>query len=249
VATEIGFWTGRRVSSSASKSGNAQVASITAAALGLLAILIAFTFAMSVSRFDARKQLVVDEADAIGTTYLRARLLQGPEKEKICSLLRRYVEVRLEFYQAGIDHQKLAKAISNTEQMHEQLWAQAVELAEKNPMFIPVGLLVQSLNDTIDLNAKRTAALENNVPQIVLFVLFLVTIGTMGLVGHGCGLSGRRNFMVTTLLSVLLALVILVIVDLDRPRRGLIRVSQESMLALQHELNRSFAQPNAPPTR
>jgi len=238
LVTEIGFRSGRRVVWDHPEGAKGQVTAITGGALGLLMFLMALTFVMAVSRFDVRKQLVLDEANAIGTTYLRGRLLPPPDKAEISDLLRRYVDVRLEFYGAG-DNEKLAKAIRDTEQIHGQLWTRADILAERYPQSNFVALFVQSLNDTFDLQARRVVARDDHVPRAVLFVLFLATITVMALVGYGCGLYGRRNFVVTTLLSVLVAAVTLVILDLDRPSRGLFRVSQQSMVALQQELRRS----------
>jgi len=141
-------------------------------------------------------------------------LLPAPHKTEIADLLRRYADVRLDFYRADL-------------------------LAEKYPSSNPVALFVQALNDTIDLHARRLVVQDDHVPPTVLAVLFLATIAAMALVGYGCGLFGRRNFVVTTLLTVIVAAVTFVILDLDRPRRGFLRVSQESMQNLQKELRRS----------
>jgi hypothetical protein len=239
VVTEIGFRSGRRVLWDHPDGAKDQVTAITTGALGLLVFLMALTFVMAVTRFEARKQLVLDEANAIGTTYLRGRLLPAPEKRQVSDLLRRYVDVRLELYGSGEDPQKRAKAIADSERMRGELWAQADVLSEKRPDSVPVGLFVQSLNDTFDLRARRLVARDDHVPPTVLFVLFLATVTVMALVGYGNGLYGRRNFVVTTLLSFLVAAVTLVILDLDRPERGFIRVSQDSMQRLQQELRRS----------
>ena len=214
LATEIGYMAGRRDQWVHPEGAKGQVTAITAGALGVLALLMAFTFAMAVFRFDVRKQLVLNEANAIGSTYLRARLLPAPHKTEIADLLRRYADVRLDFYRADL-------------------------LAEKYPTSNPVTLFVQALNDTIDLHARRLVVQDDHVPPTVLAVLFLATIAAMALVGYGCGLFGRRNFVVTTLLTVIVAAVTFVILDLDRPRRGFLRVSQESMQNLQKELRRS----------
>ena len=238
LATEIGYTAGRRDQWVHPEGAKGQVTAITAGALGVLALLMAFTFAMAVSRFDVRKQLVLNEANAIGSTYLRARLLPAPHKTDIADLLRRYADVRLDFYRAA-DDRTLAKAIADTESLQVQLWSRADLLAEKYPSSNPVALFVQALNDTIDLHARRLVVQDDHVPPTVLAVLFLATIAAMALVGYGCGLFGRRNFVVTTLLTVIVAAVTFVILDLDRPRRGFLRVSQESMQNLQKELRRS----------
>jgi len=235
--TEIGYVAGRRAQWIHPEGAKGQVTAITAGALGVLALLMAFTFAMAVSRYDVRKQLVLNEANAIASTYLRARLLPAPHKAEIADLIRRYV-VRLDFYRAA-DDRALAKAIAETEELQAQLWSRAHLLAEKYASSNPVALFLQALNDTIDLHARRLVVQDDHVPPTVLAVLFFATIAAMGLVGYGCGLFGRRHIVVTTLLSIIVAAVTLVILDLDRPRRGFMRVSKESFQNLQQELHRS----------
>lgn len=236
AATEAGFRFGRRAQTSVTEDSKSQTFTLQGAMLGLLALLLGFTFAMAMARFDTRKQMVLEESIAIGTTFLRAQLLPQPPRQEISDLLRQYVEVRLAFYGTGIDKQKLRQTNDRTEQLHKQLWSLAAVLGEKDPRSIPIGLFLQSLNETIDLHAKRMTALENHVPEIILMLLYFVAIVVSGVIGYGCGLGGFRNFFVTTMASILIASVILVIVDLDRPRRGLIRVSQTRMVELRDSL-------------
>ena len=236
LATEAGFLLGRRSRSSTDDHSRSQIYTIQGATLGLLALLLGFTFAMAMSRYDTRKQMVLDESNAIGTTFLRAQLLPEPTRKEVSNLLRRYVEVRLEFYEAGTDQKRLIEVRGKTERLHNQLWALGVVMAEKDARAVTTGLFLQSLNETIDLNAKRITALENHVPEITLVLLFFVAMMATGLIGYGCGLSGIRNFFVTIISSILIAAVIMVIIDLDRPSRGLIRVSQQRMIDLRDSI-------------
>jgi hypothetical protein len=236
LVTEAGFLLGRRAQSNLDEHARSQVSTIQGATLGLLALLLGFTFAMSMSRYDTRKQLVLEEANAIGTTFLRAQLLPEVPRQEISNLLRRYVEVRLEFYETGVDQKKLDQATKATEKLQRQLWSHTAALGERDPRAITTGLFVQSLNEVIDLHTKRITALENHVPEIIFFLLYFVAIVAIGLIGYGCGLSGLRNFFVTMVSSILIAAVIMVIIDLDRPRQGLIRVSQQRMIDLRNSL-------------
>ena len=236
MATETGFRLGRRAQTGVDEGSRSEISTLQGAMLGLLALLLGFTFAMAMSRFEVRKQLVLDESNAIGTTFLRAQLLPPPPRQEISGLLRQYVEVRLAFYAAGIDEKRLRQANDRTEQLHKQLWSLAAALGEKDPRAVTIGLFLQSLNETIDLHAKRMTALENHVPEIILLLLYFVAIVVTGVIGYGCGLAGYRNFFVTAMASILIASVILVIIDLDRPRRGLIRVSQTRMVELRNSL-------------
>ncbi len=234
--TELGFLVGRRAASTTRDEARSEVGTVQGALLGLLALLLGFTFAMAMSRFEVRKQIILDEANAIGTTYLRAQLLPEPPRREISDLLRRYVTIRLAFYKAGADKEKLGAATAATAKLQTQLWSTAAALGEKDPRAITVGLFLQSLNEVIDLHAKALTALENHVPEIILILLYFVAVTATGLIGYGCGLGGVRNFFVTVVSSVLIAAVIIVIIDLDRPRRGLIQISEQRLVELRDSL-------------
>lgn len=236
ITTEIGFRLGRRDQPRINETSTSAISTIQAAMLGLLSLILGFTFAMSMSRFETRKQLVLGESNAIGSTFLRAQLLPEPSQKEISNLLRQYVEVRLEFFKVNINQQKLSEVNDKTEQLHRRLWSLGAASGEKDPRAVTTGLFIQSLNELIDLHTKRITALEDHVPEIILILLYFVAIMAIGLTGYGCGLGGRRNFVVTLVASILIAAVILVIIDLDRPRRGLIRVSQQRMLDLRNNL-------------
>lgn len=238
--TEVGFQLGRRRRAGADEGLQSHMSALQAALLGLLALLLGFTFAMAVARFDTRKALVLEEANAIGTTYLRAQLLPPPHRQELLHLLRTYVDARLAFYDAGIDRVRLDAAHTTTIGLQEQLWRVTVALAEHDPHSVPIGLFIQALNDVIDLHEKRLRALENHVPETVLVLVFGVAAVALGFIGHSCGLSGgTRRFASTALVAALIVLVLAIILDLDRPRRGLIKVSQDSMVRLKATLEAS----------
>ena len=153
----------------------------------LLAFMLAFTFGLAASRFDVRRGLVIDEANAIGTTYLRAGLLPEPHRSDVRSLLREYVDVRLEAVQPG----KLSQSIGRSEELHARLWAHAVAVGEKNPGSIVVGLFIASLNEVIDLHAKRLAlGVRNRIPGTIWAALYFVAIIGTSVMGYHAGLAG-----------------------------------------------------------
>jgi len=237
VVVEAGFRLGRRYSDPADRAARDHVGALQAASLGLLALLLGFTFAMAVSRYDARKALVLDEANAIGTTYLRAGLLPAAQQEEIRKLLKSYVAARLEFYEARVDASRLAAAGAAAARIEGELWKLAGSAVALDARSVPAGLFVQSLNELIDLNEKRRVALDNRVPAVVLYLLYAVSVGALGFIAYGYGLAGRRRHGSTMAFALLVAMVLTVILDLDRPRRGLILVSQESMLRLKASLD------------
>ena len=164
LATEVGFRIGYRTRVGVDEGAKSQVGTISGAIIGLLALLLGFTFAMALSRFDLRKQLVLEESNAIGTTYLRSRLLPEPVRTEVNGLLRSYVDSRLDFYRAGQDDERLREALERTKRLQGQLWAQVAAAVEKDDRETTTGYFITSLNDVIDLHSSRLTAMENHVP-------------------------------------------------------------------------------------
>lgn len=210
------------------------VGEMVAATLGLLAFLLAFTFGMAASRFDTRRSLVVDEANAIGTTFLRAGLIDEPHRSQVRGLLREYVDARI----VGGDRSKLAQSLERSTVLHEKLWSHAEAVGRKDPGSIVVGLFITSLNETIDLHTKRlTFGLRTRIPWVIWVTLYLVSILGMSVIGYHAGLagSGRSIAMLAVLLSF--AAVLTLIADLDRSQEGLLRVSQQPLIDVQTSMN------------
>jgi hypothetical protein len=234
LATEAGFRVARTGRSNDDEAGRSEIGTLQGAILGLLALLMGFTFSMALSRYEVRKMMVLDESNAIGTTYLRTQMLPEPQKTDISRLLRQYVDARLEGVQPGKFHEAIAKS----EKLHDQLWLQATAVENKEPRELITALFIQSLNETIDIHAIRLRAIVDRIPEIVWLLLFAVTIFGMGLIGYGCGFGNKGRFIMRLLMAGLIALVIVVIIDLDQPQRGLIKISQQSMMSLRESINK-----------
>ena len=226
LASEIGRWLGARTE----HRDSSNVSTLESAVFGLLALMLGFTFAMALSRFEARRDAVLNEANAIGTTALRARLLPEPERKEVLQLLKQYVKIRLEITQRPVSRTELMTAISQSNALQESLWQQAATLAAKNNGMVPTGLFIQTLNDMIDNQGKRLAALRNRVPNIVLLALFGIAIVGSGFAGYANGLDLRRTQVPVFIMAVLVSGVIFLILDLDRPGGGFIAVSQQPMI-------------------
>ena len=230
LSLDVGFRLGRRERRRRAPDGETPAASTAAATLGLLALMLGFTFGMAVSRFDARKQLVLDEANAIGTAYLRAELLPQPYGADIQRLLREYVEVRLEGIQPG----RFEGAMARSEALHDLLWSQAIIVGEQHPSSVMAGLFIHSLNEVIDLHAKRvTTGVRNRIPGIVWGGLYLVSSFAMLALGYHAGLSGSGRSSAVMALTLGFTVVLLLIADLDRPQAGLARVGQQALVDVQ----------------
>lgn len=208
------------------------VGAMAAATLSLLAFMLAFTFGMVASRFDTRRELVLEEANAIGTTYLRAQMIPDPYRTEICSLLREYTAARVEGVQKG----NVEEAISKSEQLQDQIWSRAIVVAEKNPGSIIVGLFIQSLNEMIDVHSKRVTAVLNRVPPTIWIALYFVSILGMAATGYHSGLTGSRSVPMYVLLVLTFSAVMWLIADLERPGEGFLRVGQYPMIELKNKL-------------
>lgn len=221
---------GRRLGVRTSRRGTDNVSTLEGAILGLLALMIGFTFAMALTRFEHRRDAVLSEANAIGTAALRARLLPAPHDGEALALLRDYAKVRLDVAQFVVSPSELETAIARSGVLQEALWQQAKLAAAQNSGMVPTGLFIQSLNELIDQHEIRLTALRSRVPDIVLLALYAVAAVAAGFTGYASGLEARSSRLPVYITGALVAGVILFIQDLDRPTAGFIRTSQQPMV-------------------
>lgn len=226
ISTEIG----RRLGVAVGKRGGDNINTLEAAVLGMLALMIGFTFAMALARFDSRRDAVLNEANAIGTTALRARMLPPPHKAEVLKLLREYVKIRLDIAQGRLSDAEARAAIDRSNALQEALWQQAMAVTAKDNAMVPTGLFVQALNDMIDNQGKRLTALRNRVPDIVMLGLFCIAAVACAFSGYASGLEEQRTVFPVYIVALLVSAVILLILDLDRPGTGFIEVSQQPMI-------------------
>jgi len=224
-AIEIGRWFGMR----AKPQGIGSVPTLEASILALLALMIGFTFAVALSRFEARREGVLNEANAIGTTALRARLLPAPHNQDCLKLLRDYVQVRLDLTQKTPSPPDLKTALDRSSAIQEALWQQVKEIAAKNNGMVPTGLFIQSLNEMIDDQEKRVIAAISGVPNIVLVVLYTIAMVAGAFSGYAAGVEAQRSRSPMYVSMALFITLILLIQDLDRPTGGFITASQRPM--------------------
>lgn len=235
LAAEAGFRLGFRLHEKGDEARKGQIGGVQGAILGLLGLLLGFTFSMSANRYEARRALVLQEANCIGTTYLRAALLTENRQPAVENLLRRYVDARIDFYEAGEKLARQREVERVTSGLQGELWAHAVGAAKEAPTPVTVSF-IDSLNDTIDTDAARVNALRTHVPSAVWLLVLMVSVCGCCVNGYSAGSSGRRNGFASWVLPLMIALAITFIADLDRPRGGMIGISQQPMLDLRESL-------------
>jgi hypothetical protein len=200
--------------------------------LALQAFILAVTVGMASDRFDTRRAIVLNEANAIGTTYLRAGYLPEHASSEIRELLREYVPLRIVL----TDDADLAADVARSEAIHAQLWAITEEIARTTDKGDLVGLFIESLNETIDLHESRVTARYARVPETVLLLLVGGSALSLGMVGYSAGLTRRRSLLSAVVLVVALGAVITIVIDLDRPREGFFQVRQQPLIDLQRQI-------------
>lgn len=233
LALEGGYQLGKWRYARATVEKETPVGAMVGSILALFAFMLAFTFGMAGSRFESRREVVLDEANAIGTTYLRTRLLHEPQRSASAKMLREYVDVRVR----GVQDGKPQEAIARSEELQELLWVEAIKAVETNPGPI-TGLYIQSLNEMIDLHAKRVqVGLRSRIPATIWVGLFALALLGMASVGYQAGLSATQRSPAMLGLVLAFASVLFLIADLDRGHEGLLKVSQQAMIDLQRSMN------------
>ena len=198
--------------------------------LGLVGLLLAFGLTMAVGRYDTRRALVVQEANDIGTTYLRAQLLAEPVRSRSLELLREYADEAVALADSVPDTARFEAAAARLEELQDDLWAAAGEAVALAPTESAPRLYVESLNPMIDSHTDRVASLRNRVPSTVVLLQVFGSAIAIGVLALYLALLGR-GFVTPLVAAAVVALILFISLDLDRPHRGLITVPDRALVA------------------
>jgi hypothetical protein len=199
------------------------VGAVQAALLGLIGLVLAFGLTMAVGRYDNRRAIVVQEANDIGTTYLRAQLLAEPSRTTSLDLLRRYADLAVGLADQVPDSDRFDQDMRRMDQLQRQLWSSAGGAVHADPTGTAPRLYVESLNAMIDSHTDRVTSVRNRVPSTVVVLQVLGGAVAVGVLALYLALLGRG--LATSLVAATVVILILFIsLDLDRPHRGLITV-------------------------
>ena len=208
---------------------------VQGAFFALVGLILAFGLTLALGRYDTRRAAVVDDADTIGTTYLRAQTLAEPMRSRSLQLLRQYTDASLELSEAVPTTARFDDAIAQEDTLQRRLWSLAGDALTGAPQDSAPRLYVETLNEMIDQQTVRVAALNNRIPTAVLVLEVFGAAFAFGLLALYTALHGRGATTVV-LAGALVTLLLLVIFDLDRPTRGLIRVPDTPLIALRSEM-------------
>jgi hypothetical protein len=241
----LSYWAGHRSRMRAiandPEHAKADLKTINGMLVGLLGLLLAFTFSMSNSRYDDRRHLIVVEANIIGTTILRTDMYPDSIRTLLRSALKGYVDKRIAFYQAGMDLEKAMSEFRAGQALSAEVWRIATEYAKTNENTTRTAQLIPSINEMIDITSTRLAAGEGTIPDSIMCFLYVLCVCTSFMLGYDQ--STKVDWIMVTGFAVALSATVFSIVDLDRPRSGLINMDRPNHVMV--ELREMFSDENS----
>lgn len=206
---------------------------------GLMGLLVAFTFSGAATRFEDRRHLIVEEANAIGTAYLRLDLLPASSQPELRDLFRHYVDSRITVMGRIEDKDVTRIQMAKEQTLQNEIWSKALlASAQSGAMPDATKLLLPSLNEMIDITTTRLVATQNHPPMVIFYMLYGISLASSLLAGYGMATSKGRSWLHRLLFAGVISLAVYVVMDLEFPRRGLIRVDNADQILV--ELRKSM---------
>lgn len=221
VCLEFGYRQAGRQPESVAHEG---IGAIEAAVFGLLGLLLAFSFSGGTSRLDTRRQLIVEEANAIGTAYLRLDLLAAAEQAEMRRVFREYLDSRLRVYEKLPDLQAAEQEMEQAAGIQQRIWSRAVAASRSDSTSITALVLLPAINQMIDVTTSRSVALKTHLPTLILNLLVVVALLSALLAGYAMAKRRSRSWLHIVVYALTVTVTIYAVVDLDYPRSGLIRI-------------------------
>ncbi|WP_264566492.1 hypothetical protein [Flavobacterium sp. N3904] len=197
---------------------------IQASFFGLVALLLSFTFNMAAVRYDNRRAVIVEEANSIRTAILCTDMYPEALKKNLLTELEKYVDFRITYYTADINEQKIDLAKRNSNQVFKKIWTAVIKDAENPEHLIRSQQMIPALNKMINVVASRDAIITAKVPKLVLYLLFIAVLLASFTVGY-TNIEKQKNHLLAIVFSITVVFTVFIILNLDRPRRGMINVN------------------------
>jgi len=204
--------------------------------LGLMALLLAFSFGNSASKFEGHREIIVEEANEIGTVILRCDLYPDTPRNLLIANMKEYVESRVDYYEARADEEKIAVALQKSKIISKKIWDIVTEESKKPNALVRSNQMIPAVNDMIDITITREGARIAKVPPVILFMLIILIQTSAFLVGYSQK-SKKRNLVMNYGFAVMISLALYLVLELDRPRRGIINLdsTEQKILDLREE--------------
>jgi hypothetical protein len=220
---EVGYRLGNRKSENPDFAHEG-IGGLEAAVFALLGLLLGFSFGGGTSRLESRRQLIIQEANAIGTAYLRLDLLAASDQPAMRRYFREYLGARLRVYQKLPDLKAAEQELAQGSKMQQGIWSQAVTLSRADPTQTAARLLLPALNEMIDVTTSRTVALHTHIPSLIFSLLMIVALLSGLVAGYAMAKRRSRSWLHMLVYALVIAITIYAVLDLDDPRSGLVRL-------------------------
>ncbi len=236
-------WLGYRYRQIQSRKNAAESAdglgAIESSLLGLMALMLAFTFGLAASKFEARREIIVEEANDIGTAILRCDLYPDSMRKLFHEDFTQYVEARIAYYDAGVDDKKIETALKTGAYYSNRIWKRAADYSHDLEHRVSSQLMIPALNSMIDIVSTRDAQRLAKVPPVILMMLLILTLISSFLVGFGS--KGRRNPVMIAGFALMTTIALYLIMELDRPRRGILNLNkaEKQIIGLREQVKNS----------
>jgi hypothetical protein len=225
IMLEVGRRIGIRRRSKESEGERGSLGTIEGAVFALFGLVVAFTFSGAASRFNEKRMLIAEEANTIETAYLRLRLLPQEDQPELQCLFRRYLDSRLETYRKLPNMEAAEAEMANSKHMQEEIWTKAVAASALPNSHPDAGkLLLPALNSMIDITTIRKMALQTHPPNIIYILLFSLGLICSLLAGYRMAIGQHRSWLHILSFAAITVIVVYVIIDIEYPRVGLIRL-------------------------
>jgi hypothetical protein len=224
VSQRAGWWAGRRRVSQLGTGANEGTGASDAAIFGMMGLLLAFTFTGAASRFDHRRDMIVEETNAIGTAWLRLDVLQEAPREQARGLFREYLDARLAAYSNVGNAEATTQALGRVAELQAQIWKVLVAAAHEDKSMPIAQTVLPPVNEMFDIATTRVLATQQHPPRAIYLMLALLILVSAFLAGFSQAASARPSMIHVIGFSAVTAMAFYLIIDLEYPRRGLIRV-------------------------
>ena len=243
AALESGFWMGLRKFHVEANSEKAVRGDVTLGSmLALLGLILAFTYAFSLSRADHRKEAIVHEANAIGTAFLKADLAAEPGRSELRGRLLEYARTRLVTAEMVATPEALQATLARSLEAQSHLWPATKQVLQGDVPGPIKSSIIQAVTGVLDAHNKRLAAVHDRLPDAILVLLTFVAMVSVAVAGYQAGLTGSMNHWRRGAFVLILAALILIIIDFDRSYEGAIQINQETIASLISNLERALSE-------
>ena len=233
LCLEFGFRLGRRFSGNNPESSHEGVGAIDAAVFALLGLLLGFSFAGGTSRLDSKRELIVREANAIGTAYLRSDLLSAADQAGMRQLFRQYLDKRIAVYENLADMQAAERELADSEQLQREIWSRAVSAGKSDASQNVDRLLLPALNEMVDIATERGIAMHTHLPPLIFVLLICVALLSSLLAGYAMAKRRNRSWLHVLIYAGVVSITIYAVLDLDSPQFGLVRLDAADRVLIQ----------------